>query len=345
MSRNNEAATTEVPAEAPSNPSPAGDTPKVAEAVVAREVAQAVVAGEASSKPQTGVKRDSSAKKAVKACRVPGCSCTDLSNASRHCLRHRVCAQHLQSLSVMFHGKPHRFCQKCTRFHEIHEFDNMKHSCRAALKQQKNRLQSERWVPQQQESETPQQQEAAQVNHANLPNDVQKHYTDILQALYKPAISGPGGAVMGGLQMLQNPAHPAEDVSKVGEAMPPTAVFLHLLNQLNQQWASSVNPASAVALPPATAVVPPAHPASLPVPAAEAAIHQAANLGLHPALHHLRALQSVVSLGARPAPASLAAVPAPVPTPPIAPPSVMPPAAVPAAARFVSPVPAAPGPA
>ena len=26
-----------------------------------------------------------------------------------------------------------------------------------------------------------------------------------------------------------------EDVSKVGEAVPPTAAFLHILNQLNQQ--------------------------------------------------------------------------------------------------------------
>eukprot|EP00959_Pyramimonas_sp_CCMP1952_P281298 5880427-Pyramimonas_sp.AAC.1 len=98
MSRNNDAAASEKPAESPSSPSPkpAGDTAEVSEAVVDREGAQAVVAGEASSKQQNGMKRQSSTKKTVKACRVPGCSCIDLSNASRHCLRHRVCAQHLQ---------------------------------------------------------------------------------------------------------------------------------------------------------------------------------------------------------------------------------------------------------
>eukprot|EP00976_Prorocentrum_cordatum_P038904 791699-Prorocentrum_minimum.AAC.1 len=56
----------------------------------------------------------------------------------------------------------------------------------------------------------------------------------------------------------------AEDIAKAGEAMPPTAVFLRLLNQLNQQWARTGSPPTPVALPPPAAVVPPPHPASLP---------------------------------------------------------------------------------
>lgn len=166
---------------------------------------------------------------------------------------------------------------------------------------------------------------------------------------------------MGGLQMLQNPS---DDASKVGEAMPPTAVFLHLLNQLNQQWARTVTPPNAVALPPVTAVVPPAHPTSLPaVPAAVAdPIHQAASLGLHPALHHLRALQGVVSLGARPptlpvaAPtppqmpsavtaAYRAAVPQAPTRPSPVPPTAVSPAPAPPAPAHPAPVPHAPGPA
>eukprot|EP00959_Pyramimonas_sp_CCMP1952_P217818 4555381-Pyramimonas_sp.AAC.1 len=50
-----------------------------------------------------------------------------------------------------------------------------------------------------------------QVNHNILPNDMHKHYTDILRTLYKPPavsvpIGGAAAAMMGGLQMLQNPA-------------------------------------------------------------------------------------------------------------------------------------------
>jgi hypothetical protein len=51
---------------------------------------------------------------AVKGCRVPRCTIADLSGASRYCLRHRICEDHLKSLSVDFDGKPHRFCQKCS---------------------------------------------------------------------------------------------------------------------------------------------------------------------------------------------------------------------------------------
>jgi hypothetical protein len=51
---------------------------------------------------------------AVKGCRVPGCTVADLSGASRYCLRHRICEEHLKSLSVNFDSKPHRFCQKCS---------------------------------------------------------------------------------------------------------------------------------------------------------------------------------------------------------------------------------------
>ena len=48
-------------------------------------------------------------------------------------------------------------------------------------------------------------QDATQVNQSILPMDVQKHYSDILQTLYKPALLGPGGAAMRGLQVVQSP--------------------------------------------------------------------------------------------------------------------------------------------
>eukprot|EP00959_Pyramimonas_sp_CCMP1952_P189768 3970041-Pyramimonas_sp.AAC.1 len=35
-------------------------------------------------------------KYGVKSCRVPGCSCVNLSNSSRYCFRHRICEEHLK---------------------------------------------------------------------------------------------------------------------------------------------------------------------------------------------------------------------------------------------------------
>ena len=43
----------------------------------------------------TGERRGG-AKKTVKACRVPGCNVSDLSNSSRYCLRHRICEAHFK---------------------------------------------------------------------------------------------------------------------------------------------------------------------------------------------------------------------------------------------------------
>ena len=43
--------------------------------------------------------------------------------------------QHLKMLSLVVDGYQCRFCQQCGRFHELHEFDNNKRSCRARLQQ------------------------------------------------------------------------------------------------------------------------------------------------------------------------------------------------------------------
>lgn len=67
-------------------------------------------------------------------CQVEGCA-KDLLTEKGYYQRYRVCEQHLKMLSLMVDGKPSRFCQQCGRFHELHEFDGNKRSCRARLQQ------------------------------------------------------------------------------------------------------------------------------------------------------------------------------------------------------------------
>lgn len=45
----------------------------------------------------------------------------------------RTCVSHRQATVVEFDGAPHRFCQKCSRFHAQSEFDGTKRNCRQRL--------------------------------------------------------------------------------------------------------------------------------------------------------------------------------------------------------------------
>lgn len=45
----------------------------------------------------------------------------------------RTCQRHRQADTLNFNGMPHRFCQKCSRFHPIEEFDGVKRNCRQRL--------------------------------------------------------------------------------------------------------------------------------------------------------------------------------------------------------------------
>ena len=72
------------------------------------------------------------------ACRVDGCE-IKLSDMSKYARRHMICEVHLKSLEVFWKGKRQRFCQKCTRFQELSQFDGARHSCRKGLSLQRNR--------------------------------------------------------------------------------------------------------------------------------------------------------------------------------------------------------------
>lgn len=71
-------------------------------------------------------------------CRVQGCE-TVLSAVSKYAKRHRICETHLKSLEVIWKGKKQRFCQKCTRFQDLSQFDSTRRSCRKGLTLQRNR--------------------------------------------------------------------------------------------------------------------------------------------------------------------------------------------------------------
>ncbi|XP_010265853.1 PREDICTED: squamosa promoter-binding-like protein 14 [Nelumbo nucifera] len=65
-------------------------------------------------------------------CQVEGCK-VDLSGAKAYYSRHKVCGMHSKSPKVIVAGLEQRFCQQCSRFHQLSEFDQGKRSCRRRL--------------------------------------------------------------------------------------------------------------------------------------------------------------------------------------------------------------------
>ena len=70
-------------------------------------------------------------------CKVDGCNteCESL-----YSIRVKVCAMHLKAEEVLFNGETCRFCQKCTKFHNVNAFENNRRACLRSL----NRLASKR---------------------------------------------------------------------------------------------------------------------------------------------------------------------------------------------------------
>ncbi|GAB2220375.1 hypothetical protein Drorol1_Dr00008024 [Drosera rotundifolia] len=68
----------------------------------------------------------------VTSCLVDGCN-ADLSECRDYYRRHKVCEVHSKSPKVTIRGQPQRFCQQCSRFHSLGEFDEGKRSCRKRL--------------------------------------------------------------------------------------------------------------------------------------------------------------------------------------------------------------------
>lgn len=78
-------------------------------------------------------------------CQVEGCN-LDLKLAKDYHRRHRICDTHSKSPKVIVAGMERRFCQQCSRFHDLSEFDDKKRSCRRRLSDhnaRRRRVQSE----------------------------------------------------------------------------------------------------------------------------------------------------------------------------------------------------------
>ncbi|KAG8365863.1 hypothetical protein BUALT_Bualt17G0016100 [Buddleja alternifolia] len=65
-------------------------------------------------------------------CLVDGCN-ADLSLCRDYHRRHKVCEVHSKTPKVTIGGREQRFCQQCSRFHSLVEFDEGKRSCRKRL--------------------------------------------------------------------------------------------------------------------------------------------------------------------------------------------------------------------
>ncbi|BAF15411.1 squamosa promoter-binding-like protein 7 [Oryza sativa Japonica Group] len=68
----------------------------------------------------------------VPRCQVEGCDIT-LQGVKEYHRRHKVCEVHAKAPRVVVHGTEQRFCQQCSRFHVLAEFDDAKKSCRRRL--------------------------------------------------------------------------------------------------------------------------------------------------------------------------------------------------------------------
>ncbi|KAK2396199.1 squamosa promoter-binding protein [Trifolium repens] len=65
-------------------------------------------------------------------CQVEDCR-ADLSNAKDYHRRHKVCDVHSKASKALVGNVMQRFCQQCSRFHVLEEFDEGKRSCRRRL--------------------------------------------------------------------------------------------------------------------------------------------------------------------------------------------------------------------
>ncbi|XP_062108912.1 squamosa promoter-binding-like protein 12 isoform X2 [Humulus lupulus] len=65
-------------------------------------------------------------------CQVEDCT-ADLTNAKDYHRRHKVCDIHSKATEALISNTMQRFCQQCSRFHLLQEFDQGKRSCRRRL--------------------------------------------------------------------------------------------------------------------------------------------------------------------------------------------------------------------
>ncbi|KAK1324536.1 putative squamosa promoter-binding-like protein 19 [Acorus calamus] len=71
-------------------------------------------------------------RRGILKCQVEGCE-EDISGSKAYYRNHKICEGHYKAPVVRVGGVQERFCQRCTRFHELLEFDGSKRTCRKSL--------------------------------------------------------------------------------------------------------------------------------------------------------------------------------------------------------------------
>ncbi|XP_010256977.1 PREDICTED: squamosa promoter-binding-like protein 14 [Nelumbo nucifera] len=87
---------------------------------------------ESAARPNKRVRSGSPGSGNYPMCQVDDCK-GDLSNAKDYHRRHKVCEFHSKTTKALVGGQMQRFCQQCSRFHPLSEFDEGKRSCRRRL--------------------------------------------------------------------------------------------------------------------------------------------------------------------------------------------------------------------
>ncbi|CAA2995481.1 squamosa promoter-binding 14 [Olea europaea subsp. europaea] len=84
------------------------------------------------SRPNKRVRSGSPSGASYPMCQVDNCK-EDLSMAKDYHRRHKVCEVHSKASKALVGKQMQRFCQQCSRFHPLSEFDEGKRSCRRRL--------------------------------------------------------------------------------------------------------------------------------------------------------------------------------------------------------------------
>ncbi|MED6135637.1 hypothetical protein PIB30_048494 [Stylosanthes scabra] len=91
-----------------------------------------MVEGDEKSGKKTKVVETAATTSSRAVCQVQDCR-ADLSGAKDYHRRHKVCDVHSKATKALVGNVMQRFCQQCSRFHALEEFDEGKRSCRRRL--------------------------------------------------------------------------------------------------------------------------------------------------------------------------------------------------------------------
>ncbi|KAK4379443.1 hypothetical protein RND71_001305 [Anisodus tanguticus] len=114
-------------------------------------------------------------------CQAEGCN-ADLTHAKHYHRRHKVCEFHSKAATVIAAGLTQRFCQQCSRFHVLSEFDNGKRSCRKRLADHNRRRRKNVQQEKQQEA-------ASTLKHPKSPAESGANSSTVTVAIPPPRIS------------------------------------------------------------------------------------------------------------------------------------------------------------